>query len=116
MAYIDSFGVYTYCVRTSMDIRGHGWDTGIYVDATNGTLRNVFLPSGNNLGSTIGTVLWGIHYGDLRDWRAYRLFDVLFGGLLTVLSITGVVIWWKKRKIRILNRRSGRAFPLAAVE
>ena len=116
MAYIDAFGVYTYCVRTSMDIRGHGWDTGIYVDATNGTMRDLFLPSGKNLGSTISTVLWGIHYGDLRDWLIFRLLVSLFGVLLAVLSVTGVLIWWRKRVARRAVKVRQYAAPRLAEE
>jgi len=100
MAYIEQFGVYTYSVRTSMDFRGHGWDSGIWVDATDGRLRDLFLPRGENTGSTIRNLLWGIHFGDLRDWIAYRLFVVLFGFLLATLSITGVLIWARKRRAR----------------
>jgi len=100
MAYVGELGGYSYCVRTSEDIRGHGWDTGVLIDGNNGSLRSLFLPSGQNLGNTIGTVLWGIHYADLRDWFIYRLFIGFFGIFLAGLSTTGVVIWWKKRRVR----------------
>jgi len=100
MAYVREFGAYSYCIRTSHDIRGHGWDTGILVDANDGSFKHLFLPTGTGVGDTIGTVLWGIHYGDLRDWFIYRLFVALFGIALAVLSVSGVLIWWKKRAAR----------------
>ena len=45
LAYIPEFGVYAYDVRTSADIRGHGWDTGVWLDGNTGQLKKVFLPS-----------------------------------------------------------------------
>ncbi|HVN17117.1 MAG TPA: PepSY-associated TM helix domain-containing protein, partial [Dongiaceae bacterium] len=91
---------YTYDVRGSNDIRGHGWDTGVWVDGNTGALRQVFLPSGQHSGNTVSTWLWGLHYGDIRDFLPYRIMVALFGLILTMLSITGVYIWWKKRAVQ----------------
>lgn len=102
MGYIPEFGVYTYDVRTSADIRGQGWDTGVWVDGDTGQLRKVFLQSGEHTGNTISTVLWGLHYGDIRDILAYRLSVFIFGFVIVMLSVTGVYIWWRKRKGRVL--------------
>jgi uncharacterized iron-regulated membrane protein len=102
MAYIAEFGVYTYDVRTKQDIRGHGWDTGIWIDGDTGEQRKVFLPYGEHTGNTLSTVLWGLHYGDIRDIFAYRLLVFIFGFIIVVLSVSGVYIWWKKRKARLL--------------
>ena len=102
MGYIPEFGVYTYDVRTSADIRAHGWDTGVCVDGDTGELRKVFLQFGQHSGNTISTVLWGLHYGDIRDILAYRLLVFIFGFVTVILSITGVYIWWKKRKARVV--------------
>jgi len=74
------FGVYTYDVRASNDIRGHGWDTGVWIDGNTGAMRQVFLPSGQHAGNTVSTWLWGLHYGDIRDFLPYRIlwhFSVL---------------------------------------
>jgi len=100
LAYIPEFGVYTYDVRGSNDIRGHGWDTGVWVDGNSGALRQVFLPSRQHTGNTISTWLWGLHYGDIRDFLPYRILVGLFGVILTMLSITGVYLWWKKRAVQ----------------
>ena len=103
MAYIPEFGVYTYSVRSSLDVRGHGFDTSIWVDGDTGQLRDVDLPSGQHAGNTISLWLWGLHYGDIRDWLPYRILVCLFGLVLTMLAVTGVCIWWKKRKARKLG-------------
>ena len=98
MAYIDVYGAYTYCVRSSLDFRGHGWDTTVLIDGNTGGLRDVDLPRGQHLGNSISTLLWGIHYGDLRDSLSYRTFTCFFGVFLSIISYTGVYIWWKKRR------------------
>jgi len=101
MAYIPEFGVYTYAVRGSNDIRAEGWDTSVWIDGNTGALRDVALPSGQHTGNTVSTLLWGLHYGDIRGFLPYRILVALFGLILTVISVTGVYIWWKKRKIRL---------------
>ena len=98
MAYIPEFGVYTYAVRSNRDIRGHGWDTSVWVDGDTGALRDVGLPSGQHTGNTLSTLLWGLHYGDIRDFLSYRILVAVFGIVLVMLSVTGVFIWWSKRK------------------
>jgi uncharacterized repeat protein (TIGR04052 family) len=103
LGYVAEFGVYTYDVRASNDIRGHGWDTGVWIDGDTGALRKVFLPAGQHTGNTISTWLWGLHYGDIRDFLPYRILVALFGLVLVVLSVTGVYIWWKKRGPRGLR-------------
>lgn len=113
MAYIPEFGVYTYDVRIRQDIRRYGWDTGVWVDGDTGALRKVFLPYGQHTGNTISTWLWGLHYGDLRDFLPYRILVCLFGFVLVILSATGVYLWWKKRKGRVLATSRSR---LAASE
>ena len=100
MAYIPQFGVYTYAVRSSLDIRAYGWDTSIWVDGDSGELRDVGLPSGQHIGNTVSVWLWGLHYGDIRDSLLYRTLVCLFGLVLTMLAVTGLFIWWKKRKAR----------------
>lgn len=113
MAYIPQFVVYTYAVRSSLDIRAHGWDTSIWVDGDTGQLRDVGLPSGQHTGNTISVWLWGLHYGDIRDWLPYRILVCLFGLVLAMLAVTGVYIWWKKRKAR--KRGPAQAKRIAAV-
>lgn len=100
MAYIPEFGAYTYAVRSNLDWRGHGWDTTILLDGNTGRLRELDLPRGQHLGNTVSTLLWGIHYGDIRDWFLFRIAIGLFGLLLSMLSYTGVAIWWRKRRVQ----------------
>jgi len=104
LAYIPEYGAYTYAVRSSLDLRGHGWDTTVLIDGNTGQMRELDLPRGQHLGNTISTLLWGIHYGDLRNWLPYRILIAFFGIFLAVISYTGVVIWWRKRRARKASR------------
>ncbi len=97
MGYVPAYGSYIYGVRSSVDLRAHGWDTSVSIDGNTGQLRSFDMPRGQHLGNTISTLLWGIHYADLRDWTPFRILICLFGVLLTVLASTGVIIWWRKR-------------------
>lgn len=108
LAYIPEFGVYAYDVRCSADIRGSGWDTGVWIDGDTGALRHVFLPSGQHAGNTISTWLWGLHYGDIHDFLPYRILVSFFGLAIVMLSATGIYIWWKKRRVR---KKLGRRHP-----
>jgi cytochrome c-type biogenesis protein CcmH/NrfF len=76
----------------------------VLIDGNTGQLRELDLPRGQHLGNTITTLLWGIHYGDLRNWLPYRILIGLFGVFLAVISYTGVVIWWRKRQVRKASR------------
>ena len=100
MAYIAEYGAYTYGVRSSIDFRGHGWDTGVLVDGHTGRLRSVALARGQHLGNSIFNLLWGIHFADLGGWLLYRILVCFFGFFLGAISYTGVYIWWRKRKLR----------------
>lgn len=92
-------------MRTSADIRRHRSDTGVWVDSDTGVLRHVFLPSGQHAGNTISIWLWGLHYGDIRDFLPYRILVSLFGLVIVMLSATGIYIWWNKRCVR---KKSGK--------
>jgi uncharacterized iron-regulated membrane protein len=104
MAFIAEYGAYTYGVRSSIDLRGHGWDTTVLIDANYGHLREFDMPRGQHIGNTISTFLWGLHYGDLRNLLPFRIFICLFGILLSILSITGVLVWLRKRRVRNMTR------------
>ena len=115
MAYVWEYGAYSYAVRSSIDWRGRGWDTTILIDGSTGRLRELDLPRGQHLGNTISTLLWGIHYGDLRDWLFFRIAIGIFGLVLAMLSYTGFAIWWRKRKVRRIPRRAQAAVVLALI-
>ena len=109
IAYIAESGVYSYTVQSSRDFRTSGPDTFLYLDGDTGELLALSLPSGEHAGNTISSVLWALHYGDLYGYRPYRFLVCVTGLLITMLSGTGVYIWWRKRRVRILAAAKLRA-------
>ncbi|HAM72857.1 MAG TPA: hypothetical protein DCM86_14545 [Verrucomicrobiales bacterium] len=97
-AYIAEVGMYNYTVLSSLDFRRSPPGTDIMIDGNTGELKAVMLPRGEHAGNTIGNLLWGLHYGDLYGWSLYRLFVAVFGWVVVLLSLTGVYIWWRKRR------------------
>ena len=103
-AYINEPGVYSYSVESSRDIAEGSWDgVGIWVDGETGELQKVFLPTGERAGDSISHWLRTLHFANLHGWLAYRVLVCILGIIITVLSVTGVYIWWKKLRARRIN-------------
>jgi len=100
LAYIESYGVYSYGVQSNLDTRASNPDTGLYLDGNTGEMRHLFLPGAVPIGNRFTNLINGLHFGDFRAWQAYRLLEFVTGLLICLLSITGIYIWWKKRKVR----------------
>ena len=106
-------GVYTYDVKSSRDITDKLGLTHISFAGDTGALISVDLP-GEHSGNTVSEWLRALHTADVFG-LPYRIFVCVLGLIITMLSVTGVYIWWKKRKARIrANSRSVSATaPLA---
>ena len=99
LAYIEPFGVYSYGVQTDLDFRARNPDTGVYIDGDTGELKHLFLPRGPS-GNTFTNLIVGLHFADFRGWQVYRFVEFALGFLITMLSVTGIYIWWRKRQVR----------------
>lgn len=95
-------GFYVYNVRSSTDIQDHGGQTRVVIDAVSGQQKMLVLASGQFNGNTLTTWLVALHMANVFG-LPYRVFVCLMGLVIVMLSVTGVVIWLKKR------RSSGRA-------
>lgn len=88
---------YNYRVRSSLDIQDkNGW-TWIYFDRYTGQLQGLYLPTTQHSGHTITYWLVALHTADVFG-LPYRLFVCVLGLVIVMLSVTGVVIWWRKRR------------------
>lgn len=98
-------GTYRYDVNSSRDIARRWGSTRLVFDADTGAFRGLWLPTGAASGDTITTWLTGLH---MAAWggRPMQLFVCAMGLVVAMLSVTGVVIWWKKRAGR--QRAAGR--------
>ena len=90
-------GVYSYFVKSSRDIRDKLGLTYINFDADTGALISLELPTGQHSGNTVSAWLYGLHMGDVFG-LPYRIFVCVLGLVITMLSVTGIYIWWKKRR------------------
>lgn len=113
-------GVYHYSVRSSRDIEDRekesffGNRTELYFDADSGELRLLLLPTGQYSGNTVTSWLYHLHMANVFG-MPYRIFVCVLGLLITMLSVTGVYIWWKKRRARKFSAtRRGETADVAA--
>ncbi|WP_347987687.1 PepSY-associated TM helix domain-containing protein [Methylomonas sp. AM2-LC] len=97
-------GFYLYSVHTNADIQDHGGQTRVVIDANNGDVKQIFLPTGQYNGNTITSWLIALHMANV--WGLpYRIFVCIFGSGIVMLSVTGVFIWLKKRKSKCVKPR-----------
>ena len=90
-------GFYVYCVRSSADIQDAGGLTRVVIDATTGQTLMMLLPTGQYNGNTITTWLAALHMANIFG-MPYRVLVCLTGLVIVMLSVTGMVIWLKKRR------------------
>ncbi len=104
LTYAPGQGLYRYDVYSSLDL-GDRWPaTRIWFDGDSGALHAFDAPTGVASGNTVTAWLFALHMGTVGG-LAYRLLVVVVGLVVATLSLTGVLIWWRKR------RRTGRPSP-----
>lgn len=102
--HIPTSGLYVYGFTTGADIARHGGGSRVAFDSNTGELRAAEWPSGENGVNTFSNWLTALHMAQVFG-LPYRVFVSMLGLAVTMLSVTGVVIWLKKR-----SARAGRAF------
>lgn len=98
-------GIYSYIVRSSRDIQDKQGVTRIFFDANSGELKLLLLPSGQYAGNTVTNWLYALHMANVFG-LPYRIFVCIAGFVIALLSVTGVMIWMKKRRTRANLRSS----------
>lgn len=101
-------GVYTYQVQSDREIdqRPHMFGTQLSFDGNTGALKYVLLPSGQYAGNTVSHWLYALHMANVFG-LPYRIFVCLLGLVIVMLSVTGIIIWLKKRQAARQIRRQG---------
>lgn len=115
MAYDANRRMYRYDVISSLDVNRRSGDTRIHFDADTGALRGVWLPTGAASGDTFTTWITSLHMAALGGWPM-QLFVCAMGLLVAMLSVTGVIIWVRKRTARRASERHKHGTTVAAVE
>ena len=88
--------VYQYVVRSSRDIQDRRGTTRVLFDADTGEFKLLLLPTGQYNGNTVTSWLYALHMGNVFG-LPYRIFVCLTGLTIVLLSVTGIVIWTRKR-------------------
>ena len=123
LSYMRARGLYGYSVHSSRDIGEKYGATTVFFDAYSGEFRALNLPSGEHAGNTLTSWLVALHMANLFG-LPYKIFVCALGLVITMLSVTGVYIWLRKRRARIHiaarerveRARSAIAAPSAAAE
>lgn len=102
--YNPAKGFYVYTVRSSADIQDKHGSTRLVIDANSGEQKLLLLPSGQYAGNTVSSWLSALHMANVFG-LPYRIFVCVMGLVIVMLSVTGVVIWLKKRAARQFSRQ-----------
>ncbi|MEN5266300.1 PepSY-associated TM helix domain-containing protein [Stenotrophomonas sp. TWI587] len=93
-------GLWLYRTHTSRDILDRRGASDLYMDAATGQALDFRLPTGQDTGTTITHWLYALHVANVGGWP-WRVTVVLIGLVLTLLSVTGVLIWQRKRRVKL---------------
>lgn len=96
LAYDATRALFRYRVRSDRDVRGEGGSTSLWFDANDGARRALFLPTGVTGGDTVTTWLFALHIAAVGG-LPFKVFVCATGLAAALLSVTGAVIWWRKR-------------------
>ena len=103
-------GFYAYAVQSLLDIDTKGSRTVAYLSALNGQdvgFEHPYIASGKRSRAGSQPCTWGV--GGLP----YRIALCVTGVIVATFSVTGVVIWWKKRQGRRRVEARQHALPAA---
>ena len=91
-------GVYIFRVRGSGDMSKSG-GTNVFFDAGTGELKGLAGPGLEPAGPVISRWHYWLHTARVFG-LPMQIFVCVMGLVITMLSVTGVYIWWKKRRAR----------------
>lgn len=97
LAYEPGLGVYSYKVRSSRDVREHKGLSTVFFDAASGQQLASWLPTGTASGDTIRSWISALHMASMWGWP-FKLFICAMGLAVAMLSVTGVLVWRRKRQ------------------
>lgn len=100
LSYERGLGLYSYKVRSSRDVREQKGLTTVIFDAASGKLLTTWLPTGTASGDTIRSWISALHMASMWGWP-FKLFICAMGLAVTGLSVTGILIWRRKRQGKV---------------
>ena len=110
--HIPSAGLYVYGFSTSHDVGDDVAGARVAFDDRSGALRYASLPQTAPAADRFTNWIVALHMANVFGWP-WRVFETVIGVAVTALSITGVLIWMKKRTARLFRlRREARQLPV----
>ena len=107
VSYDPASGFYRLMARTSLDASDAAGLTTVWIDSRTGQATRIDPPQGRTGADTF--VIWTeyLHMAEVFG-LPYRIFVSLMGLAATALTVTGVLIWMRKRSARLLGRSRAR--------
>ena len=99
MQHDNAKGLYLIVFRTPSDEWTTAMRREIYLDDVGAQVITVYEPGNGQPGDVATAWLSALHVGTVLGWP-YKLILCRTGVVIAVLSATGVVIWWRKRRGR----------------
>jgi uncharacterized iron-regulated membrane protein len=100
LTYLPNKSLYSYAVNSSLDVSDEVANTRVMFDAQDGHLLAHYYPSNVASGNTVTEWLLALHTARMGG-VPMQLFVSLMGVTVVGLSLTGVYIWWRKRKAKM---------------
>jgi len=113
VSYNRAGGFYIYNANTSRDLVHERGQTLVYIDGNSGATFGARVPTGEASGDTISRWLQSLHMAQIFG-RPYQIFVAVLGVVVAMLSVTGIVIWWNKRRARTVKVRRSVTRPVPA--
>lgn len=121
-------GMYAYMAHSSLDLRDgrtpteNEWPVTaavVAIDARDGHVVGMQLPTGQYSANTITNWMIALHITSMFG-LPWQIAVSLFGMIVATITVTGVLIWWRKRKPRhsrgqAPNRSQGRPNAVGTV-
>ncbi len=99
LGYEADHGIWQYRVHSSHDVGTRYPGARIWFDDATGKLYGYYAPTGIAAGETISGWLFALHMASVGG-VPYRIFVVLLGLAISALSISGIWIWLRKRRVQ----------------
>lgn len=112
LIYRRHLGVYYYRVLSDRDVVTWGRTT-VAIDATSGALVGVEIPTGHRAGNTFTSWIMALHMAMVFGWP-WKIAVSVMGLVVVLITVTGVLVWWRKRATRRAMHHDSAASASAA--
>lgn len=107
LSYDPNKGIYRYGFTSDTDILDDG-SSYLMFSGEDGRYLAIYLPDRESAGEQITIWIVGLHMAKIGG-LLMQIFICFMGFVTIMLCVTGIVIWWKKRKARIGRNDTKRA-------